>query len=183
MVGVGYLVPVAPAGRTPLICQTPQARRGSGLWPPEGVTVRYTWKMPTGQFRNAHPIVYAEDLAASLHFYRTLLGFTETYRFPPEGEPVFVALELAGGGALSLAAVTDGQLGSHGLPLLPRAGRQFELCVYTDDVDVAVGTLRAAGVPVLVEPADQPWGERMAYVADPGGHPVMLCAPLAGSAS
>src|SRR5687767_9955441 len=109
-------------------------------------------------FRNAHPIVYVEDLAASLHFYRTLLGFTETFRFPPDGgEPVFVALELPDGGAVSLAAVTDGQPGSHGLTVHPRTGRQFELCVYTDDVDTAVGTLRAAGVPVLVEPADEPW--------------------------
>jgi lactoylglutathione lyase len=136
-------------------------------------------------FRNAHPILYTDDLGAALHFYRTLLGFAETFRFPPAGpadgepaEPVFVALELAGGGAVSLAAVTDGQTGSHGLPMHPRTGRQFELCVYTDDVDAAVGMLRAAGVTVLVEPADQPWGERMAYVADPGGHPVMICAPL-----
>ena len=37
--------------------------------------------------------------------------------------------------------------------------------------------LRAAGVPVLLEPADQPWGERLAYVEDPEGNPVMICAP------
>jgi lactoylglutathione lyase len=30
----------------------------------------------------------------------------------------------------------------------------------------------------LAEPVDQPWGERMAYVADPDGNPVMICAPL-----
>ena len=44
--------------------------------------------------------------------------------------------------------------------------------VGTDDVDAG---LRTRGVPVLAEPADQPWGERMAYVADPAGNPVMLC--------
>jgi lactoylglutathione lyase len=27
---------------------------------------------------------------------------------------------------------------------------------------------------VLAEPADMPWGGRMAYVADPDGHPVMI---------
>ena len=31
---------------------------------------------------------------------------------------------------------------------------------------------------VLAEPADQPWGDRMAYVEDPQGNPVMLCAEL-----
>ncbi|GIE97193.1 VOC family protein [Paractinoplanes rishiriensis] len=122
-------------------------------------------------FRDASPIIYTEDLPASLAFYRDRLGLPETYRFPDDGEAVFVGLN-----GVSLAAVTDGETGSHGLPIRPRAGRQFEMCVYTDDVDGAVGELRDAGVPVLVEPADQPWGERMAYVADPSGHPVMICA-------
>jgi lactoylglutathione lyase len=31
---------------------------------------------------------------------------------------------------------------------------------------------------VLFAPADQPWGERMAYVADPDGNPVMICTVL-----
>jgi lactoylglutathione lyase len=142
-------------------------------------------------FRNSFPIIYTSDIAAALAFYRDLLGFAETYRFPATGtefpatgtefpateaEPEFVSLTLAGGGGLGLAAATDGQTGAHGQTLTPRTGRQFELCVYTDDVDAAVGELRRRGVPVLVEPADQPWGERMAYVADPDGHPVMICA-------
>ncbi|MEU8241174.1 VOC family protein [Actinoplanes missouriensis] len=120
-------------------------------------------------FRDAHPIVYVEDVNASLGFYRDLLGFTETYRFDD-----FVSLQL-GTSAISVVQVTGGQDGSHGLPIRPRAGHQFELCVYTDDVDAAIDELRDRGVPVLVEPADQPWGERMAYVADPDGHPVMVC--------
>lgn len=128
-------------------------------------------------FRDAFPIVYTEDLAASVAFYRDLLGFAETYRFPPGDAAEFVALSLGGSAGLGLAAVRDGQTGAHGRPIAPRTGRQFELCVYTDDVDLAVGRLREHGVPVLAEPADQPWGERMAYVADPGGHPVMVCAP------
>ncbi|WP_229073453.1 glyoxalase/bleomycin resistance/extradiol dioxygenase family protein [Actinoplanes sp. DH11] len=120
-------------------------------------------------FRDAHPIIYVEDLEAALAFYRDQLGFAETYRF---GE--FVSLAL-GTSVISVVQVTDGQTGSHGLPIRPGAGHQFELCVYTDDVDAAVAEFRERGVPVLVEPADQPWGERMAYVADPDGHPVMIC--------
>jgi lactoylglutathione lyase len=131
-------------------------------------------------FRDASPIIYVEDLAASLTFYRDRLGFAETYRFPPGDAAEFVGLSLggAGGSSLALAAATDGQIGAHGQPIRPRVGRQFELCVYTDDVDRAIEELRSAEVPVLVEPVNQPWGERMAYVADPSGHPVMVCAPL-----
>jgi lactoylglutathione lyase len=32
----------------------------------------------------------------------------------------------------------------------------------------------AAGHPILLEPTDQPWGERVGYVADPDGNLVML---------
>jgi lactoylglutathione lyase len=125
-------------------------------------------------FRDVSTILYVEDMDAALGFYRDLLGLAETYRFPDDGPPVFVALSEG----VSLALVTDGQLGSHGLRVHLRPGRQFEFCVYTDDVDRALAEFREHEVPVLAEPADQPWGERMAYVADPSGNPVMVCARL-----
>ena len=51
--------------------------------------------------------------------------------------------------------------------------------LYTDDVDVAVAELREAGVTIVAEPADQPWGERVASVADPDGYVVHIGAPAA----
>jgi lactoylglutathione lyase len=53
-------------------------------------------------------------------------------------------------------------------------GVRFELFVYADELDRLVERLRAASVMVLREPADMPWGERVAYVADPDGNPVAL---------
>ena len=41
-------------------------------------------------------------------------------------------------------------------------------------VDTLIEALRTEGVPVLSEPADMPWGERIATVADPDGNPVAL---------
>ena len=32
----------------------------------------------------------------------------------------------------------------------------------------------------MLEPADQPWGERIAYLEDPDGNLVMLTAPQIG---
>jgi lactoylglutathione lyase len=49
-------------------------------------------------------------------------------------------------------------------------------------VDAAVERLAASGATVLVPPADRPWNERMAYVADPEGRPIHLFAPLGGGA-
>lgn len=113
-------------------------------------------------YYDAFPIIHTTDLNRSLGFYRDLLGFRVTFEFPPD----FAALKLDRGGSLALAQVPEVTPGS------------FQLCVYADDVDLAVARLRAAGVTVLAEPQDQVWKERMAYVADPDGHKVMLCAPI-----
>jgi lactoylglutathione lyase len=48
--------------------------------------------------------------------------------------------------------------------------------VYAEDCDAAVEHLRTHGVRVLAEPADQPWGERMAEVADPDGNRVIVAS-------
>ncbi|HWM94264.1 MAG TPA: VOC family protein [Thermoanaerobaculia bacterium] len=121
------------------------------------------------------PILYARDLARTIRFYRDLLGMKESFRFPEEGEAVFVTLKW---GSAELGIGTyDPTPGLEGRPLhLPRGGRGFELCVYVADVDAVLSRLRAEGVRVLVEPVDQPWGERLAYVEDPEGNTVMITA-------
>ena len=125
-----------------------------------------------GRARRMFPMLSAADVQASLGFYAGLLGGTESYRFP-EDDPVFVTLRL-GESEIGIGGVTDAPL--HGRPQRPAAGHRVELCVYVDDVDDAVGAARAAGVEVVTEPADQPWGERVAYVADPDGNLVLLTA-------
>ena len=72
--------------------------------------------------------------------------------------------------------IGDGHLG---IGLSPDAatgsdGRRFSLWVYADSCDEAIERLRAAGVPVTEEPADQPWGERVARVLDPDGNEVII---------
>ena len=117
-------------------------------------------------------------MAASLAFWAGGLGFAETFRFPPEGDATFVTVE-RGGSTIALALVVPGAADERlGVPMLPSTGHPFQMCVYVDDVDATTAALAAAGVPVLHPPADQPWGERLAYVADPDGTPVMLVAPL-----
>jgi lactoylglutathione lyase len=58
----------------------------------------------------------------------------------------------------------------------PGPGPRHELFVYVDDVDARVADLRAAGATIVREPADMPWGERVAFVADPEGNLVSLAA-------
>jgi lactoylglutathione lyase len=53
------------------------------------------------------------------------------------------------------------------------AGMRFEMFIYVDDVDAAIEALGGYSI-VLREPADMPWGERVAYVSDPDDNPVAL---------
>ena len=117
-------------------------------------------------FDELFPIVATSDLPRALGFYRDLLGATVTYQFPSEGEPQYVSVTL-GRSHLGLSW----QDGLHGA-----RNDRITLWVYATDCDAAVDRLREAGVPVLEEPADQPWGERMATVTDPDGNRVIIAA-------
>ncbi|MFB9234947.1 VOC family protein [Plantactinospora siamensis] len=116
-------------------------------------------------FQELFPIITSPDLDAAVRFYRDLLDCRVTYRFPDD-DPEFVALRM-GAASLGLAAATAERPAG-------TAGPRFTLWAYVDDCDAALARLRAAGVPVLVEPADQEWGERMATVADPDGNQVII---------
>jgi lactoylglutathione lyase len=45
-------------------------------------------------FQELFPILSTGDLPRALGFYRDLLGFEVTYRFPADGDPAYVALDL-----------------------------------------------------------------------------------------
>jgi lactoylglutathione lyase len=122
-------------------------------------------------FRDCLTNLYCADLDASLRFYRDLLGFTETFRYPGEGAPLHVELRLAG---TVVAVSTLDAIAAYGLPAT--RGEPFELAIGTDDTDAAVRSLGAAGVPVLAGPLDAPNGHRVAYLADPDGNRVRIWA-------
>jgi lactoylglutathione lyase len=121
-------------------------------------------------FRSLHPIIATNDLPRSLAFYRDLLGGREDYRFPDDGDALYVGL-LIGGSHIGIGFDPE--------PLAPPDGRRVTLWVYADDCDAAVERLRAGGVTVLEEPRDEPWGERVARVLDPDGNQVLIGSPPA----
>ena len=114
-------------------------------------------------FREAFPIVHVDDVAAAVGFYGSVFGFQETFRHEEDGLPVFAFLTLEPLGI--------------GVGLRPPGeARDVALWIYTDDVDAAAERLRAAGAEELLEPSDQPWGERMCSFVDPHGHVIHVGA-------
>jgi len=121
-------------------------------------------------FREAFPILYVDDVAAAAERYVATVGFDEAFRFPAEGNPEFVFLRLD---PLGIALARRA-----GYAVEFNAGRDFELCVYTDDTDAAAAALRAGGFEEVRAPTDEPWGERMTYFRDPDGHLLHVTAKL-----
>ena len=118
-------------------------------------------------FSSLFPILATPDLSRALGFYRDLLGGVVSYQFPPDGEPVYVGVDIGGshlgiGEDRSLTGAADGS--------------RFSLWVYADDCDAAFARLRDGGATVVAEPTDQPWGERVARVQDPDGNTVVIGA-------
>ncbi len=124
----------------------------------------------------AFPVLYARDPERVAGFYRELLGFAEIFRMPDDGPAGYIGLQLEDSrlGVVDNAWPLDQGIDAGDKP-------RGELFVYVDDVDASVQTVRDAGATVIAEPVDQPWGERVAYVADPEGGPVALAAPLAAA--
>jgi predicted enzyme related to lactoylglutathione lyase len=46
--------------------------------------------------------------------------------------------------------------------------------MYLNDCDETIDVIRRSGAEVLAEPADQPWRERIARVADPDGNEIIV---------
>jgi lactoylglutathione lyase len=117
-------------------------------------------------FTQAFPIYTTPDLERALRFYRDLLDGKVVYQFP-DVEPEFVSLEI---GSTTLGIGQDRQLE------VPPS-RRITLWVYAEDCEAAVDRLRSAGVEITEEPAVQPWGEKVAWVLDPDGNPVIVGEP------
>jgi lactoylglutathione lyase len=113
-------------------------------------------------FHDAFPILQTTDLPRSVAFYTERFGFEESYRFPDSGRPQFVVVGLETF-SLGLGEVEEAA----------PAGRAA-LWLYCEDVDAELAALRQAGVEVVKDAEDQPYGERMASVLDPGGNEVFI---------
>jgi lactoylglutathione lyase len=120
------------------------------------------------------PMLSVADIAASLRFYREVLGGQPIYQFPETGEAVFLTLRF-GDTELGIGLLSGEPM--HGVKQRPATGHRIELCVNVADADVTVAALNAIGAKTVMPPVDLPWGERSAYVEDPDGNLVMLAAP------
>jgi uncharacterized glyoxalase superfamily protein PhnB len=114
------------------------------------------------------PYLFYEDVAAAAQFLQDAFGFRLGFTSPdPDGGLAHAQL-LHGSGMIMLGHAGDGGLG------LAKSARALGALhagtyVFVDDVDAHCDRARAAGAKVMLEPADQPWGDRMYCAVDREG--------------
>lgn len=127
-------------------------------------------------FTTAYPILHTDNVTALVAFYSQVMGLPVTSQAPAEGEPQFVTVGV-GDSTIGLGSYETVE---RFVGPLPRGGRPFQICLYTDDLDADLERLRAAGITIHVEPFEHSWSARLCYVADPDGNIIMLTQPWAG---
>ncbi len=118
-------------------------------------------------------ILYVENLEKTRHFYENLLGLELRNEFG-------TYIEFNTGSTVLSFNTREGGREVTSLPI-PNGIRQeqtFELGFVTEDVEAVIENLRKEGVPILMELVEKPWGQRVAYVADPDGHYIEICSPM-----
>ncbi len=120
----------------------------------------------------AFPVVYALDVERAARFWE-MLGFRRHFQLPAEGEPRYVGLRSDASEAEVAVTSVEWAIDRYGLSM--GDGARFEMYIYVADLDEMVRRLADADVPILRDPEDMPWGERIATVADPEGNPIALC--------
>jgi uncharacterized glyoxalase superfamily protein PhnB len=122
-------------------------------------------------------IVYVDDPAAASDFYQQTFGLTGEF-VGPGGE--YAQLDT---GTTKLAFAAYG-LSERNFPggvrraALDDKPANVELALATEEVDAAFARAVDAGCTPLAEPADQPHGQRVAWVRDPFGTLLEIASPL-----
>jgi catechol 2,3-dioxygenase-like lactoylglutathione lyase family enzyme len=122
----------------------------------------------------AYTLLYVEDVALSLAFYREAFGLA--LRFQHESGD-FGELDTGTTALAFLSRRLMTELGKNPQP--PRADAPCsEIAFTTDDVPTALERALKAGASLVQPAASMPWGQTVAYVADPDGFLVDICTPM-----
>jgi lactoylglutathione lyase len=120
-------------------------------------------------------VLFVRDLATCTTFYRDTLGLEVK-----DSSPESVGFGIGGLYFLLLeASAAAGMVSEETLELKLEGGPRGMLAAAVEDVDAAYEQLKAKGVTLLRPPADQTWGLRTAYFADPEGNIWEINQPVA----
>jgi len=128
----------------------------------------------TLRLRSLMPALTVNDLAASVAWYRDVLGFIVAEEFRREDRVVGVRLT---------AGTVDFLLGqdyfAKGRDRKKGAGLRL-YCITGQDIDQLAAAIKEKGGELAQEPQDQPWGARDLAVIDPDGFVISISTGVQG---
>lgn len=118
-----------------------------------------------------YTVIFARDLKAMREFYTSTLGF-EVSRKMGEG---WIEFRI---GASILTLTERGVLFNDPPPPAGALSLQLAFRVSRSELDSCAEFLRIAGVKLVHEPTDQPWGHRTVFFRDPDGNVLEIYAEI-----
>lgn len=134
-----------------------------------------TRKAPEG-YHSVQPYLMFVNCREAMAFYAKIFNATEKLVMQaPEGRVAHA--EIAIGDSVVMMADENPSIEAFGAAHY--GGSPVSLMVYVDDCDTAYAKAVEAGAASLREPADQPYGDRMAGIVDPFGYKWWVAHSLA----
>jgi len=124
-------------------------------------------------FHDPQVILFSENVERSATFYSGL-GFVETFQFPRQAPRFMSTWSSTGTRSESSRSSRHAPITASILSPTERAA----MILWADDVDTAYESMTAAGCPGIAEP--HIWLDRLriAWLADPDGHPIQIVQSL-----
>lgn len=123
-----------------------------------------------------YPVIMTNDVAATASFYQAHFGFTPLFT-----SDWYVHLQLADDPAVNLA-VLDGRHETIPEPARGQVVGGMLLNFEVDDPDAIHDRLAAAGLPILLAPRNEDFGQRHFITSDPNGVLIDIVKPIPPSA-
>ncbi|MCY8106405.1 VOC family protein [Bacillus mojavensis] len=118
-------------------------------------------------------ILYVSDSQRSIHFYQHILGLPIRAEHGTYVEFDTGSTILALNTRESVKEMTPLEI-----PETPVSSQTFEIGFVTENVEAVIKKVREHGVTIIGEPKVKPWGQTVAYIADPDGHYIEICSPM-----
>lgn len=118
-------------------------------------------------------ILYVNDFDKTMNFYHKILGLPIKMQHGSYVEFDTGAITLSINTRQDVTEITGLSVSNE-----VSSSQTFEVGFVVEDVATTIEELRSKGVPIIKEPVTKPWGQTVAYVADPDGHFIEICTSI-----